>query len=166
MIRDADGEMASHSVEVRVDVRAVSMSDTEHNEWRRNQRTEAFDLAEVDEDGYGIIEIWHGGYRLRQNIDFTFRAADGSNTTSWEAIGTYDIIITFIGNYTGEIEAKFIIEASWVVATIIAGGAVALVGAGVGIFVISRVRYKRRKYGMKRHVRTFLDSFDSDIATV
>jgi hypothetical protein len=80
-------------------------------------------------------------------------------------MGTYLVQIKFIGNYTGMGDTNFVIAQGrdvWTLGAIlgVAGAGLALLAgtlAGLGMFFKAR----RKKFGMKRRVSSFLDNLDA-----
>ena len=105
-----------------------------------------------------FITITDGDYILELGVDYTCDAG------TYIDVGKYDINFAFHGNYTGNpVKAFNILNGHkvfpWWAIVLVAGGGL-LLAAGIIAGVYSRMIYKRRKYGMKRHIHSFMDDFD------
>ncbi|MDR0426330.1 MAG: InlB B-repeat-containing protein, partial [Clostridiales bacterium] len=118
--------------------------------------------------GSGIkapVTVTNDGNTLELSSDFMvyYQGADAVNA-DFTDIGAYELSFVGAGNFTGEFTAEFVIEksdsiiASWWLWVVVAMGAAAV--AATVMIIRAYLAAKRKKYGMKRHIRSFMDDFD------
>jgi hypothetical protein len=109
------------------------------------------------------IIITDGDYRLVFGKDYITNPPE---STEYSGMGAYPFTVTFIGNYTGLADVQFrIVQGKqafplWLIILIASAGA--LLAGGILWGTLAYRNYKLKKYGMKRHIKSFLDNFDSD----
>jgi uncharacterized repeat protein (TIGR02543 family) len=105
--------------------------------------------------------LWIGSTMLKLGEDYKLASAG-----EYTKVGKYAVEFELIGNYEGRFKADFEITKNasvlpaWLIWLIVVIAAAVMAGTLWSIWAY--VQYKRRKYGMKRHVDTFLDYFGKD----